>query len=496
MKKDIIGMVMKMILKKLLEEIEYELLQGNLDQEVSQIDYDSRLVKDNSLFVCIPGANVDGHNFIDQVIQQGAQVIVVERDVKMQEGITYVKVKESRLALALLSCAFFEHPSRRMTVIGITGTKGKTTTSYMMESILTKAHQKVGIIGTIGSIVNGRFQRTKNTTPESFELQRLMHEMVEAGCQYCVMEVSSQGLMLNRVAGIDFDYGIFTNLSPDHIGEHEHRSFEHYMACKKMLFQMCKVGIFNKDDEHFADMIDKAKCDIKTYSIHQSSDLQASHIQLSKGQGTLGVTFDTSGLVDGHFTVNIPGEFSVYNSLVAIMICHLLKIDMPYIQSAFKEVRVRGRVEIVPVQQDYTVIIDYAHNAFSFDSILSTIQAYHPHRIYCVYGAGGHRDVRRRYDTGEVVAKYHAFSVLTADNPRGENITQICKDIVKGIDRIGGDYVIIEDRKEAIHYALSHAGQDDVILCLGKGHEDYQIIDNEEYIPFSEREIIEEYFQK
>lgn len=487
-------LVRKMKLEQLLNEIEYKLLQGDLSQDVSQIDYDSRLVKENSLFVCIPGAQVDGHTFIDDVVFKGAKVIVVEREVEMKSGITYIQVSNARMALALLSCAFFDHPSRKMTVIGITGTKGKTTTSYMMESILEKANKKVGIIGTIGSIVNGKFQKTKNTTPESFELQRLMNEMVESGCKYCVMEVSSQGLMLHRVAGIDFDYGVFTNLSPDHIGEHEHSSFEHYMSCKKMLFQMCKVGIFNQDDEHYQDMIENAKCEIKTYSLHHESDLKASHIQLSRGQGTLGVSFQTSGIVDASFETDIPGRFSVYNSLVAIMICHLLNIETKYIQSALKQVRVRGRVEIVPVEQDYTVMIDYAHNALSFDSILETISDYHPHRIYCVYGAGGHRDVKRRYDVGEIVAKYQAFSILTADNPRGENIHSICEDIVTGINRIGGEYIIIEDRQEAIHYALSHAQKDDVILCLGKGHEDYQIIDKEP-LPFSEKEIIEEYFK-
>lgn len=482
-----------MKLKQLLNEMNYQVLQGDLNQEVSQIDYDSRTVQDRSLFVCIPGANVDGHDFIDQVINRGARVIVVEHDVPFQEGITYIRVKEARLALALLSCAFFEHPSRQMTVIGITGTKGKTTTSYMMESILEKANKKVGIIGTIGSIVNGEFQKTKNTTPESFELQRLMRQMVECGCEYCVMEVSSQGLMLNRVAGIDFDYGVFTNLSPDHIGEHEHHSFEHYMACKKMLFQMCRVGIFNRDDEHYEDMINGAKCDIKTYSIHQQSDLKASQISLSQGLGTLGVSFQTSGLIDANFETDIPGHFSVYNSLVAIILCHLLGIETNYIKEALKKVRVRGRVEIVPVGQKYTVMIDYAHNALSFESILQTIMDYQPHRILCVYGAGGHRDVKRRYDVGEIVAKYKAFSILTADNPRGENISQICQDIVTGIHRVGGDYVIIEDRKEAIHYALEHAEANDVILCLGKGHEDYQILQNEP-LPFSEKQIIEDYF--
>lgn len=483
-----------MKLKQLLSEIDYQLLQGNLEEDVTQIDYDSRNVISGGLFVCIPGAKVDGHRFIDQVIEKGAKVIVVEKEVPLVEGITYIQVKEARLALALLSCAFFDHPSRKMTVIGLTGTKGKTTTSYMVQSILENAHKKVGIIGTIGSIVNGVFKETKNTTPESFELQKLMNEMVESGCEYCVMEVSSQGLMLNRVAGIDFDYGVFTNLSPDHIGENEHRSFEHYMSCKQMLFKMCKVGIFNKDDEHYEDMIQNATCEIKTYSIENTSDLKASDIHLSKGQGTLGVQFKTNGLIDASFETDIPGKFSVYNSLVAIMICGLLKIDVPYIQSALKQVRVRGRVEIVPVGQDYTVMIDYAHNALSFQSIIETIMAYQPSRLICVYGAGGHRDVKRRYDVGEIVAKFKAFSVLTADNPRGEKVSDICQDIVQGIDRYQGEYIIIEDRKEAIHYALSHAMSGDVILCLGKGHETYQILDKDP-LPFSEKEIIEDYFK-
>ena len=484
-----------MKLKQLLEEIEYELLQGDMNQEVSQIDYDSRTVKDNSLFVCIPGAKVDGHTFIDQVIGNGASVIVVEKDVPLKPDITYINVKDARYALALLSCAFFDHPSRKMIVIGITGTKGKTTTSYMVESILEKADRKVGIIGTIGSIVNGKFQKTKNTTPESFELQRLMNEMVESGCKYCVMEVSSQGLMLNRVAGIDFDYGVFTNLSPDHIGENEHDSFEHYMECKKKLFQMCKVGIFNRDDKHYEEMIEGATCRIRTYSIRRASDLRGYFVNLSKGPGTLGVNFVTGGMVEAQFETEIPGRFTVYNSLVAIMLCHLLNIPTVIIQEALKQVRVRGRVEIVPVSQDFTVIIDYAHNALSFKSILETMRSYRPHRIICVYGAGGHRDVKRRYDVGEIVAKYKAFSVLTADNPRGEDIQKICQDIVTGIERVGGQYIIIEDRKEAIYYALDHAQKGDIVLCLGKGHEDYQIIDQEP-LPFSEREIIDKYFLK
>ena len=483
-----------MKLEKLLEELDYRLLAGSLDTEVTQIDYDSRKVVEGSLFVCIPGANVDGHDFIDQVIDKGAKVIVVCKDVEVKDGITYIYVDDARLSLAKLSCAFYDHPSRKMKVIGITGTKGKTTTSYMVQSILENAGKKVGIIGTIGSIVNGMFKETKNTTPESFELQKLMHEMVEAGCEYCVMEVSSQGLMLNRVAGIDFDYGVFTNLSEDHIGPNEHTSFEHYLSCKQMLFKMCKVGLFNKDDERFNQMIEGASCDIKTYSINNESDLKAGDIHLSKGKGTLGVEFKTEGLLNASFETDIPGKFSVYNSLVAIMICGLLEIDTKYIQSALKKVRVRGRVEIVPTPNDYTVIIDYAHNALSFDSLLSTIAEYEPKRMICVYGAGGRRDPRRRYDAGRIVAKSKAFSILTADNPRGEKVSDICATIIEGINEYDGQYVVIEDRKEAIHHALKMAREGDVILCLGKGHENYQIIDRVP-LPFSEKEVIENYFK-
>lgn len=482
-----------MKLEKLLEELDYQCIYGDLNKDISQIDYDSRLVKDDSLFVCIKGANVDSHQFIDQVIEKGAKTIVIEREVEYKEGITYLLVKDARYALALLSCAFFDHPSRKLTVIGLTGTKGKTTTTYMVQSILENASKKVGIIGTIGSMINGQIRPTKNTTPESFELQKLMNEMVEAGCEYCVMEVSSQGLMLNRVAGIDFDYGVFTNLSEDHIGPNEHTSFEHYMSCKKKLFEMCKVGIFNEDDEHYQDMIKDISCQILTYSMHKDSDLKANHLHLFHENGLLGVSFDTKGIYETSFQTAIPGEFSVYNSMVAILLCHQLQIPLHYIQDALKNVRVKGRVEIVPYSQEFTVLIDYAHNAFSFDSILKTISSYHPHKMICVYGAGGKRAKSRRYEVGEVVSKYNTYSILTADNPRGEQVKDICYDIVEGLKKNNGEYIIIEDRAKAIEYALDIAKKGDVILCLGKGHETYQIIDDKTTIYFSEKEIIENY---
>lgn len=482
-----------MQLSELLKDIEYNLIKGNLNQEINQIDYDSRNIIEGSLFVCIKGANSDGHLYVKQAINAGAKAIVFQDDLDFIDGISYIKVNNTRLALALLSCAFFKHPSRELTVIGITGTKGKTTTSYMIQSILENANKKVGIIGTIGSMIDGKLTKTKNTTPESFELQRLMREMVDKGCQYCVMEVSSQGLMLHRVSGIDFDYCVFTNLSYDHIGPNEHKDFNHYKACKKMLFDMGKVGIFNKDDPYFNDMIHNCKCDIITYSIKEESDLKADNIRLYHENGHLGVSFKTNGLINEQFNTDIPGDFSVYNSLVAIIISHLLNIEVNYIKKALINVRVKGRVEIVPYSNDFTVIIDYAHNALSFKSLLETISQYNPHKIICVYGAGGKRDKARRIDVGEVVSSFNTFSILTADNPRGEKVIDICNDIVEGLKKKNGEYIIIEDRKDAIHYALDYAKKNDIVLCLGKGHEDYMIYDTNHVIHFSEKEIIEEY---
>lgn len=484
-----------MKLEKLLVGLDYELLQGTLEQEVSQIDYDSRHVQKDSLFVCIKGAQVDGHIYIDQVIKKGAKIIVTTKDVDMRDGITYIKVKDARYILAKLSCAYFNHPSHKLTVIGVTGTKGKTTTTYMLKSILETAHKKVGIIGTIGSMINGQFEKTMNTTPESFELQRLMHKMVEAGCEYCVMEVSSQGLMLNRVAGIDFDFGIFTNLSPDHIGPMEHTSFEHYMSCKKELFHMCKVGIFNQDDEHYEDMVKDVPCQVYTYSLHHDSDIKAYDIDLYKDNGHLGVHFSTQGIVNGKFTLDMPGYFNVYNAMVSILMAHFQKIPDEFIHMALPHVRVLGRAEIIPVSKDYTVMIDFAHNPISTQSILETIKAYFPERIVCIYGSVGDRTQGRRKDIGEVVGKLADYSILTADNPGFESVHHINLDIIEGLNKYNGEYIEIDDRKEAIEYSLAHAKKGDIIMILGKGHEDYQLI-GKERLALDEKEIIANYMKK
>lgn len=482
------------MLKNLLENIDYQLIQGNLELEITQIDYHSQNVVQNSLFVCLSGFRVDGHDYIPQAIDLGAKAIMIEKEVPYQPGITYIKVANTRYALAMISCAFFHHPSRQMTVIGITGTKGKTTVSYMIAAILKAAHIKTGIIGTTGTYIQDQYYQTQNTTPESYELQKIMRQMVNAGCTHCIMEVSSQGLMLERVVGIDFDYGIFTNLSPDHIGKGEHASFEDYLACKKKLFQMCRIGIFNQDDAFFPQMSQQATCQIKTYSLQQESDLQAFHLQPFIEEQKLGIMYQIKGMLKGTFRIFMPGTFNVYNALSATLLAQCLKIDFVNIHKGLQVVHIPGRLEIVPTPLPCIVMIDYAHNAYAYQNLFMMLKDYHPTQIICVFGAGGHRDRHRRFEVGEVVAKNHAFAVVTADNPRGEKVSDICQDIVAGIEKYHGAYVVIEDRRKAIHYALDHAVQGSMILCLGKGHENYQIIDKEP-LPFSEREIIDEYFQ-
>ena len=298
-------------LKDLLQEIPYSLVKGSLDTDVSDIIYDSRKVEENAAFLCISGTTVDAHKFIPDAVEKGASVIIIEKDVDVEADVTVVKVESARKALAYLSAAYFDYPAKKLTTIGLTGTKGKTTTTYMVEAILKHAGKKVGVIGTIGAVVDGKKYHTDNTTPESYEVQYLMSEMVKAGCDYMVMEVSSQGLMMNRVDGFDFDYGVFTNLSPDHIGPNEHKDLDEYIYYKSLLFQRCKVGFFNADDSHLDAILKGHTCEVKTFGFAEDADLRASNDHLFNEHGHLGIQFDLSGDIHTEMIVNIPGKFSV-----------------------------------------------------------------------------------------------------------------------------------------------------------------------------------------
>ena len=480
-----------MRLGTLLEKMEYTLVCGSLDTEISTLVYDSRKVEKDSAFVCISGTVRDAHDFIPQVVENGATAIIVEKDVTPIDGVTYIRVENSRLALACMSAAYFGYPSEKLKTIGITGTKGKTTTTYMVKSILESAGIKTGLIGTIESIVGESRIPAANTTPESYRVQELFAEMVEAGLDAVVMEVSSQALMLHRVSGFTFDIGVFTNLEPDHIGTNEHKDFEDYMYCKSLLFRQCKHGIFNGDSEHIEGILKGHTCTVEKFGYQEGNDLVAKNVQLLNEKGALGVKYQVTGNVNMDVEVNVPGSFSVYNSLTAIAICNHFGVGESLIKKALLDVRVKGRIELVPVSERYTLMIDYAHNAMSLESLLTTLKEYEPGRLVCLFGCGGNRAKSRRYEMGEVSSRLADLTVVTSDNPRDEEPMDIIKDILVGLAKADGDYVTIPDRKEAIEYCMKNAQDGDIVVLAGKGHEDYQEIKGVKH-HMNERELIEE----
>ena len=478
-----------MYLEKLLEKMEYSCLQGNSNIMITELVYDSRKVVQDSVFVCITGAVKDGHEFINEVADKGATAVIVEKEMDFPEGITVIKVQDSRLALAYMSAAYFDHPAEKLTSIGITGTKGKTTTTYMIKSILENTGKKVGLIGTIEVIIGKEVIPANNTTPESYMVQKYFADMVEAGCECVVMEASSQGLMLHRMAGFTFDYGIFTNLEPDHIGDAEHKDFEDYLRCKSKLFSQCRVGLINIDDSHAQEILKGHTCKVETFGFSENADVRAIDIKLVEKPGYLGIAYQVEGLLNMGVNMNVPGKFNVYNSLCAISLCRHFGVSEQEITKALKNVNVRGRVELVPVSDRYTLMIDYAHNAMSLESLLTTLKEYKPRRLVCLFGCGGNRSRSRRFEMGEVSSRLADLTVITSDNPRREEPQDIINDILEGVKKGTGKYVEIIDRKQAIKYCMEHAQEGDVIVLAGKGHEDYQEINGVKH-HMDERELI------
>lgn len=480
-----------MKLAQLLERLEYQCLQGSVDTEVKDIINDSRKVSEGSLFLCIKGAVSDGHKYVPDVIQKGAKVLVVQDLVEAPEDVTVIKVEDSRYAMALIAAAWYGYPAEKLKVIGITGTKGKTTTTYMIRSILESAGHKVGLIGTIEAIIGDEVIPACNTTPESMTIQEYFSRMVEIGCDCVVMEVSSQGLMLHRTAGFEFEIGIFTNLSPDHIGPAEHSSFEDYLRCKAMLFKQCRLGIFNADDPHLEQMLEGHTCKVETYGFSKEADFCASDNQLVSAPGYLGISYHVTGKQNFFVEIDIPGKFSVYNSLAAIAVCDHFQVPEEKMIEALKQAKVKGRIEMIKVSDEFTLMIDYAHNAMALESLLTTLKEYHPARLVCLFGCGGNRAKSRRFEMGEVSGKYADFTIITSDNPRFEEPEAILADIETGIAKTDGKYIKIIDRKEAIAYAIHHGQPGDVIVLAGKGHEDYQEICGVKH-PMDERVLIQE----
>lgn len=476
-------------IEALLEGMEYRIIQGDTSGEISSLIYDSRKASEGCMFVCVRGTNVDGHTFASAVADSGAKVIVVEEPVDVRSDVCVVQVRDTRVALAELSAAYFGHPAERIKVIGITGTKGKTTTTYMVKSILENAGYKVGLIGTIETIIGEERTPSLNTTPESYAVQETLARMLDAGLDMCVMEVSSQGLMMHRTDGMLFEIGIFTNIEPDHIGPGEHKDFDDYLHCKSLLFSQCKMGILNADDIHVDEILKGHTCKVRKYGFADDADIRASKVVMTNSGGSLGVEYDITGDVNGHFAVPLPGMFSVYNSLAAIAICKYFKVEPEVMKQALLSVHVKGRIEPVNVSDKFTVLIDYAHNAMALKSLLTTLKEYNPKRLVCVFGCGGNRSKLRRYEMGEVSGEYADLTIITSDNPRFEEPSDIIEDIKHGISKTDGEYVAVEDRQDAFKYALEHAEEGDVIVMAGKGHEDYQEIRGKKY-HMDERELI------
>ena len=482
-------------LNKLLERLDYEVVQGSDEIEITTLINDSRKVENGSAFVCISGAVSDGHKFIPDVAAKGAAAVIVEREAEAPENVTVIRVKDTRYALALMSAAYFGYPAEKLKVIGITGTKGKTTTTYMIKSILDSVGYNVGLIGTIEAIIGDKRIPAANTTPESYTIQQYFAQMVEAGCDCVVMEVSSQGLMLHRTAGIPFEIGIFTNLGKDHIGPNEHKDFDDYKRCKGLLFKQCRLGIANVDDKYFHDVFQGATCRTETFGFSEEADLRAENVQLVSRPGYLGVAYHVAGLMDFDVEIDIPGTFSVYNSLTAISVCRHFNVPVEKIKDALKKAKVKGRIEMIKVSDEFTLMINYAHNAMSLESLLTTLKEYNPKRLVCLFGCGGNRSKDRRYEMGEVSGRLADLTIITSDNPRFEEPQAIIDDIKIGIGKTDGKYVEICDRKEAIKYAIENGQPGDVIVLAGKGHEDYQEIKGVKY-PMDERVLIAEVLEE
>lgn len=496
-----------MRLRNLLLDLEYECIQGDLDTEIKALVYDSRNVEEGSAFVCLRGAKFDGHAYAAQAVRDGAVALFVEESVDLGEESgssrdrgslpVVIRVKNTREALAMAARNWFDNPAAKLKVIGLTGTKGKTTTTHMIKKILEEAGFKVGMIGTLGAFIGQEKYPTKNTTPESYELHKLFARMVEEGCQYAVMEVSSQALKLGRTMGISFAYGAFLNITPDHISPEEHKDFQEYLDCKKLLFRQTGPVAVNMDDPRWMEATEYAKGRLIKVTCQEAlkdeADYYAGDIHNLWESGFIGVTFALSGKMNARININMPGRFNVENALIAIALTAQMGISEKAIISGLQKVYVKGRTQLMTCLAGHTtMLIDYAHNAASMENLLSMLKAYQPERLICLFGGGGNKPKARRYDMGLAAGKYADLTILTMDNPRDEEIEEINKSIIEGLNVHHGKYMTIIDRQEAIHYLIDHAQDGDIIALIGKGHEEYQEVKGQKFY-FSEEKIVEAY---
>ena len=488
-----------MELKKVLAGLEGLKAKGSLDIDIKGIESNSKNIKPGYMFFAIKGFNTDGHDYINNAIEAGANVIMVQegcdlKSIKLKPDTTLVMYKDTREALAKCSCNYYGNPSMKFKLIGVTGTKGKTTTTFMIKEILEKAGHKVGLIGTIATYLNGKMLFESNrTTPESIELQKIFAQMVDEGVEYVVMEVSSQSLKLHRVDGCNFDIVLFTNFSEDHISPNEHPDMKDYFESKLKLFEMCDNGIINVDDLHVA-KIPKLfpNNNIMTYGIDNYCDVLAKDITITNSYVDFRVKISDK---NERVKVDIPGRFSVYNALAAICVAKKLGIPSDKVIEALAEIKVPGRSEMVPNKKEIPIMIDYAHSPESLQNILSAVKSYTRGKVISVFGCGGDRDKGKRPIMGEISGRIADFTFITSDNPRTEDPEAIVKDIEEGIKKTKGKYKVVVDRITAIKEAIDMATKLDIIVLAGKGHEPYQEINGKKY-PFDERVIVNEIINK
>ena len=486
-----------MKLRTILNGLEELKAKGNLDEEITSIAYDSRKVKEDGVFVAIKGFNVNGHDYIAQAVQKGVKAVVVQDGEKIKksdfnEDTVIVVAPDTRIALAKMSANFFGNPTRKLKTIGVTGTKGKTTTTYMIKEILEKAGHKVGLIGTIANYIGNEKigDNHSRTTPESLELQEMFSKMVEQNVEIAVMEVSSQSLKLNRVYGIDFDMAIFTNFTEDHISPNEHPNMEDYFNCKLELIKNAKKSYINADDYNVAKIktILKDK-DISTFGIDNMADMLAKDVTIRN------TSVDFRAKINGkneRIKVGIPSRFTVYNALAAFCVVNNFGVTIDQTREALEQIAVPGRMEMVPNKKGLNIMIDYAHSPASLESVLKAVKAYTRGRVISVFGCGGDRDTKKRPIMGEISGKNAAYTIITSDNVRTEKPEDIVKQIEEGIKHTKTQYKVIVDREEAIKYAISIANKNDMIVLSGKGHENYEEINGKKY-PFDERKIVQKY---
>lgn len=503
-----------MQLSTLLQSITYESVQGSLDREITNICYHSGNVKSGSLFICLKGFRTDGHEYLFETLEAGAKAVVLEKDAIVRtrdDAILYTQqhclriseiierwdvaviiVANSRMTLAEVSAAFFDYPAKKLRMIGITGTKGKTTTAYLAAAILREAGHKVGMIGTV-SIYDGKDEAAAiHTTPEAYEVQECLARMVANGCDCCVMEVSSQGLKMSRVADIQYEIGVFLNIEPDHIGAGEHTSFDEYLSCKSMLFRQCKIGIVNRDDPHTDRILMGSSCAIETFSIKHTADYMAEQIHFYMQQGGLfGQFLLCKKGKKTPLIMQLPGTFNVANALAAAAIASHFSVRDEELRKGLLGARVPGRCENVSTDTNYVLLIDYAHNEMSLKNLLEMLRTFAPKRLVVLFGCGGNRSKLRRSCMGETAGHLADYSILTSDNPRWEEPEQILDDIEDGIRAAKGAYIRITDRREAVRYAIEQAREGDIIVLAGKGHEEYQEIKGIKY-PMSEYELVKD----